>query len=443
MSLFTAGVECPVFDSFRVQQVAGLFDLPLEEKCRQTFQVELPGIEEDWQIGVIVGPSGSGKSTVARQAFGEALYEPCEWPAERAVIDGFGEVPTKTITRLLTAVGFSSPPSWVKPYAVLSNGEKFRCDLARALLKGSVGRVQGSGGKDEDGRMKDEPALVVFDEFTSVVDRKVAQIGSAAVAKAIRGGVLSSNSKDEMAKTSLAGASPGLRRQPPLRELPATSPPDTNAHVGLTPRRSPLKFIAVTCHYDVLPWLEPDWVLDMATGRLKWGRLRRPEIRLELYRARRTAWSLFAKHHYLNPGLSSFASCYLAYWNDSPVGFVAVLSMAGHKGRRRISRVVVLPDFQGVGIGGRITSAVARLLAEQGHTVSITSSHPAMIGWLRQSPDWRVSAVYRCGGHAHKTLQAAPGQARSRRHVASAGRALVSATFVLPPKILNPTPISA
>ena len=53
--------------------------------------------------------------------------------ADRAVVDGLGERPIKEITRLFTAVGFSSPPSWIKPYHVLSNGEQFRCDLARAL----------------------------------------------------------------------------------------------------------------------------------------------------------------------------------------------------------------------------------------------------------------------------------------------------------------------
>ena len=65
--------------------------------------------------------------------FGDRLYRPREWPQDRAVIDGLGDRPIKEITGLFTAVGFSSPPSWVKPYHVLSNGEQFRCDLARAL----------------------------------------------------------------------------------------------------------------------------------------------------------------------------------------------------------------------------------------------------------------------------------------------------------------------
>ena len=164
----TVTVRCPRFDSFRVQQVAGMFDLTMPAEIVEQFAVEIPTREEPWQIGCIVGPSGSGKSSVAREAFGQDLYGGREWPADRAVIDCF-ELPDdspdkmrsiRDITGMLTAVGFSSPPSWVKPYAVLSNGEKFRCDLARSILEAGT------------------PGLVVFDEFTSVVDRTVAQVGS-------------------------------------------------------------------------------------------------------------------------------------------------------------------------------------------------------------------------------------------------------------------------
>lgn len=195
-------VSCKTPKSFRVAQIAGMFDVTLESKQRETFAVEVPGLDEDWGIGVIVGPSGSGKSTVARHVFGEELYSPGDWPAGRAVIDCLGKADTKTITHTLTAVGLSSPPSWIKPYGVLSNGEKFRCDLARALLS-------------------DRP-LIAFDEFTSVVDRNVAKIGSAAVSKALRKWI-------------------------------------------------DRRFVAVTCHYDVVEWLEPDWVLDMRAGTLARG----------------------------------------------------------------------------------------------------------------------------------------------------------------------------
>src|SRR5579884_2962118 len=241
-------VSCPVHDSFRVRQVAGMFDLPVTTSRSEFFRVELPDLTDDWQIGLVVGPSGSGKTTVARRAFGDAFYRPRAWPRNRAVIDGFGDLPIKQIIRTLSAVGFSSPPAWLKPYHVLSNGERFRCDLARALLTA-------------------KRPLVVFDEFTSVVDRTVAKVGSAAVAKAIRGGRF-----DRLTAGGFDDHMHGNRRR---------------------------KFVAVSCHYDIAEWLEPDWVVDMASRELARGRLRRPPIRLELFRCRRSAWGLFARHHYL------------------------------------------------------------------------------------------------------------------------------------------------
>ncbi|WP_146568700.1 ATP-binding cassette domain-containing protein [Posidoniimonas corsicana] len=173
-------VECPVHDSFRVQQAAGLFDVPLADRASERFTVDLPDLDEDWRIGLIVGPSGSGKTTVARRAYGDQLFESADWPADRAVVDAFAPLGVRDTVGLLTAVGFSSPPSWIKPYRVLSRGEQFRCDLARALAM--------AGGNSAGQQPRANSQLVVFDEFTSVVDRNVARVCSAAVAKAIRGG---------------------------------------------------------------------------------------------------------------------------------------------------------------------------------------------------------------------------------------------------------------
>lgn len=317
-------VTCPIKKTFRVDQVAGMFDLKLAKTASAEFHAELPAADEDWQIGVIVGPSGSGKTTIAREAFGADLCAAQPWAEDKAVIDGFGERSIKEITHALTSVGFSSPPSWVKPYSVLSNGEKFRCDLARALLA-------------------DRP-LIAYDEFTSVVDRTVAKIGSAAVSKAIR--------KGKIAR----------------------------------------KFVAVTCHYDIVDWLEPDWVLDMASGRLARGRLWRPEIKLEIAPVHRSAWVLFRRHHYLNTEICVNARCFVAFVGEEPVAFSAWISSVndghGRSGDMREHRTVVLPDFQGVGIGNRLSEFCASIWSGVGGRANSTTSHPAMIRYRSQSALW-------------------------------------------------------
>lgn len=327
MSRVDVVMECPVFDSFNVQKVAGMFDVPIAKRSRESLSVELPELTEAWQVGVIVGPSGSGKSSVARKAFGRSLYGGQEWPGDRAVIDCFGELEVKELALTLTAVGFSSPPAWVKPYAVLSNGEKFRCDLARALLE--------------------DNSLCVFDEFTSVVDRTVAKTGAMAVAKAIR--------TDKIRK----------------------------------------RFVAVTCHYDVVEWLEPDWVLDMATRTLERRRLRRPQLEIEIVRCTVAAWSLFKKHHYLTANINPSAVCFLALVDGKPAGFDAWLPFVGKlktkRKARRGHRTVVLPDYQGVGIGGRMFNSNASLWAGLGYRVFSCTAHPAEIRSRLASGLWKMT----------------------------------------------------
>ena len=391
MPIVDAVVQCPVFDSFRVRQIAGMFDMPLRARMTERFRVEVPGLDEPWTIGVIVGPSGSGKSTVARCAFGDAVYAGGDWPADCAVIDCFGDLPVKDITQTLTAVGFSSPPAWVKPYAVLSNGERFRCDLARALIGANgVGSASADGivGTPTDGRLftklpsaKADPTRsspVVFDEFTSVVDRTVARIGSAAVSKAIRAG------------------------------------------------RMNRRFVAVTCHYDVVPWLEPDWVLDMASGTLARGRLRRPEIRMDIHRVRQELWDVFKRHHYLSADLNPAAICFAGFVEGSPATFTAVIYFP-HPARPgwREHRTVCLPDFQGVGLGVAMSEFVAGAYRATGRPYFSTTSHPALIRHRCRSPLWRVTRKPTTPARPHTSRLAATG---------SLGRLTAGFEYVGPPR---------
>lgn len=370
-------VCCPVPDSFRVQQVAGMFDVPLEEKCSERFAVELPARDEPWDVGLIVGPSGSGKSTVARECFGDVLAGAADWPTDKAVVDCFDGLPMRHVVELFTAVGFSSPPSWVKPYQVLSTGQRFRCDLARALGKSQESRAESREPEKSGSRLLslDSRPLVAFDEFTSVVDRTVAKACATAIAKGIRRGTI------------------------------------------------PCRFVAVTCHYDVAEWLEADWVLDMATGRLERRRLRRPSIELAIYRCQVAAWQLFARHHYLSGSLAPGARCYLALWNGEPVTFCATLPIIAQKNHRRFTRIVTLPDFQGMGIGMRVVAAVAQLHQQAGLRINVTSSHPALIRHCKHSPQWRTVSVRKAGARARQS-------ARFQGYRSATGRAVVSFEFV-------------
>jgi hypothetical protein len=315
-----------------------MFDLPVDGVSRSSFSVEIPSLEDAWNIGVIVGPSGSGKTTIAKRAFGDRLVNSWDWPVDRSILDGFPPgMGIREITQLLGSMGFSSPPAWLRPFQLLSNGEQFRVHLARTLAEASTCAAQGM------------PDLAVIDEFTSVVDRTVARIGSAAICRAVR--------------------------------------------------RFNRRLVAVSCHYDIVPWLEPDWVLDMADCSLEErseaknssGTFRRPIIELEIIRCNVSAWKLFSRHHYMNGKLHPSAQCFAGLVEGQPAAFEAVLPFPHptHPGWRE-HRCVCLPDFQGVGIGNAMSEFVASLFAGMGRPYTSVTSHPAMIHHRARSGNWRM-----------------------------------------------------
>ena len=323
---------CGINRTARVAQLEGYFDLPPARTVTLEWDVNLPIEDRPWSVGLIVGPSGSGKSSIARDLFGDRVVQGYDWPVNKSVVDGFPKgMSIKQITGLLSSVGFSAPPSWLRPFAVLSTGEQFRVTLARALAEAGA-------------------AIAVVDEFTSVVDRKVARIGSAAVAKAVR--------------------------------------------------RAEQQFIAVTCHTDVESWLQPDWIYQPHLRRFRWRELQaRPPIALTVRRCAPDEWARFREHHYLNTDLNIGARCFLACIDDEPVGFTAVLPLMGYRGRWREHRTVCLPEYQGVGIGMAQSSVVGSIVtaATEGDYYS-TTSHPAFIAARARSPLWRQQRAQAMSG---------------------------------------------
>ena len=108
----------------------------------------------DWNIGVIYGGSGTGKTTLLKE-FGNLAED--NFDDEKPLISNFDWLEPKEVTFLLSSMGLSSVPTWLRPFALLSNGEQYRARLAYKVAKA----------KEND--------VILIDEFTSVVDRDVAK----------------------------------------------------------------------------------------------------------------------------------------------------------------------------------------------------------------------------------------------------------------------------
>jgi GNAT superfamily N-acetyltransferase len=106
---------------------------------------------------------------------------------------------------------------------------------------------------------------------------------------------------------------------------------------------------------------------------------------------------MFRQYHYLNGSLPSTARCYTAIYQDKPIAFTAVVSIRMRAKYYRVSRLVVLPDYQGIGVGKRLLDFVAELYASQTKMpFYILTSNPQII--RGNMKNWKITRF----GHASK-----------------------------------------
>lgn len=312
------------FTSYRTARVKSLFNAESGSTWQHT--AELPIESDDWQIGVIVGPSGSGKTSLGNAIWnGDKITDLyADWPNDRPIIEAIA--PTGSfdqVTGALAAVGLGDVPTWLRPFNLLSNGEQFRAGLARLLCE-----------------RKEE---VIIDEFTSVVDRQIAQIGASAFAKAWR--------------------------------------------------RGPGKVVLLSCHYDILDYVQPDWVYDTREARLSRDCLRRPKIELEILKVSGRGWKYFKPHYYLDLPHPVAAEYFVGVVNNEAVAHVAVCPMFTANAYRA-TRLVVMPEWQGAGVGMAFLNEVCRIHAAGGGRCGkkigtfFHTSHPQLCNALRKSNKW-------------------------------------------------------
>ena len=231
-------------------------------------------------------------------------------------------------------MGLASVPSWLRPFHTLSNGEQDRARIAWLI---------GSASNDE---------IVLIDEFTSVVDRDVAKAMSNSIAKFIQ--------------------------------------------------RTGKRIVLASCHFDIMEWIQPNWIYSPTKGRVEIRDClrRRPQIQLEVFRCRYETWNVFKQHHYLTHELNKAAKCYCVTWNNKPVAFIGILPFPSGwvQNAFRVSRLVVLPDFQGLGIGFKLLSYVSSLYVAEGMKMYIKTTNPGLGEKLVSSPSlWRETSKYTKG----------------------------------------------
>lgn len=91
------------------------------------------------------------------------------------------------------------------------------------------------------------------------------------------------------------------------------------------------------------------------------------------------------------------AQQYIATIWNKVVGFISVIHFPHPKVRnlKKIHRLVVLPDYQGIGIGRILLNSISSYYNKLGYVVGLTTSHPALNKSLQYDKHWRMGRMGR------------------------------------------------
>lgn len=166
---------------------------------------------------------------------------------------------------------------------------------------------------------KSNDEIVCIDEWTSVVDRTVAKVMSHALQKSAR--------------------------------------------------KFNKKFVVCSCHYDVIDWLQPDWLIDCNEQKYECRRSlrlsRNEKLNFEIRPVDKSTWSMFSRYHYLSeklPGGKIYT--FGLFHQGNQIGFQCFANyVPTRKGSTPIyhfNRTVIHPDYVGLGLGIKMINETSK-----------------------------------------------------------------------------------
>lgn len=327
---------------FKAIKAAQSVDLDVTKKLTHKLEINAD-ITTHYNVGLIIGASGSGKTTLAEKIYGKDAFDTL-LNLSKPVIEQFPEgMSYDECVHALTGIGLSQVPCWLKPAGALSNGQKARAEAALQMCS--------------------DKKVVVIDEFTSVVDRNVAKVMAHCVQKFAR--------------------------------------------------KYEKQIVLISCHYDVVDWLNPDWVIDCNNAeyinrRYLWRSFERPEqINFEIAECSRASWGNFSKYHYLSEKMpGGHVEMFGLYLNGQQIGFNCFANyVPWKKGSKKpkamhFNRLVVHPDYVGLGLGVKFLDITTKIMSKKGYAVFGKFSSIPVYKSLAKSKAWKLISIHNNTGSA-------------------------------------------
>lgn len=172
-------------------------------------------------------------------------------------------------------------------------------------------------------------------------------------------------------------------------------------------RKSEKQIVLLSCHYDVVEWLDPDWIIDCnkqtfidRRSLCPDDRKRREQLDFKVAEVDRSTWRNFSKYHYLSERLpGGHIKTYGIFHGANQIGFQCFANYVAHKNKdepmiMHSNRTVIHPDYAGLGLGILVINATSELVRKQGYRVMAKfSSTPIYKSFLRYPDKWRLTEV--------------------------------------------------
>lgn len=172
-------------------------------------------------------------------------------------------------------------------------------------------------------------------------------------------------------------------------------------------RNNDAQVCAVSCHYDVADWLNPDWVIDcnkqeFIDRRLLWRDFKRKEkLKFDIKEIGRESWKYFGKYHYLSENLpGGIVRFFGLFHNDEQIGFQCFANYVPHRNKRlkiqmHSNRTVIHPDYVGLGLGMRLINVTSEIVHKEGYDVRAKFSSVPVAKAFQKSDLWKILSVQR------------------------------------------------
>ena len=339
MQTYHVELVSSVSQSYRCIRAADSLDIDVKKKSIHTLTIEAD-LNTFYNIGLIVGSSGSGKTSLAKKIFGDDCFITV-LNENKPIIEQFPEdYDYETCAKILSGVGLTQVPCWIRPVYTLSNGQKARAEAALLMCR-----------KD----------LTIIDEWTSVVDRIIAKVMSHCIQK----------------------------------------------HA----RHENKKIILLCCHYDVIDWINPDWIIDCnkqtyTDRRLLCKQFKRTEqLQFYIKEINRSSWKYFSKYHYLSEKIPVGHIIFFGLFHEeNQIGFICYANYVPYRKIDKINkrkmimhanRIVIHPDYAGMGLGILMTNETAKYMYHKNYRIMCKFSSVPIYKSMMKSPYWKIIKLNR------------------------------------------------